>query len=65
MGSFAVDTVDLAGIEWSPDDSAIVIWDSPLEYKVSSSRPSFNFKFPIILYIFQWLYAFFFSHHVE
>ncbi|XP_031392138.1 WD repeat-containing protein WRAP73 isoform X4 [Punica granatum] len=33
MGSFAVDTLDLADIEWSPDDSAIVIWDSPLEYK--------------------------------
>lgn len=35
MGVFAVDTIDLADIEWSPDDSAIVIWDSPLEYKVS------------------------------
>ena len=34
MGVFAVDTLDLADIEWSPDDSAIVIWDSPLEYKV-------------------------------
>lgn len=34
MGTFAVDTLDLADIEWSPDDSAIVIWDSPLEYKV-------------------------------
>ncbi|CAN0916025.1 WD repeat-containing protein WRAP73 [Linum grandiflorum] len=33
MGSFAVDTVDLADIGYSPDDSAIVIWDSPLEYK--------------------------------
>lgn len=31
---FAVDTLDLADIQWSPDDSAIVIWDSPLEYKV-------------------------------
>ncbi|KAL8224046.1 hypothetical protein R6Q57_019521 [Mikania cordata] len=34
MGVFAVDTLDLADVEWSPDDSAIVIWDSPLEYKV-------------------------------
>lgn len=34
MGVFAVDTLDLADLEWSPDDSAIVIWDSPLEYKV-------------------------------
>jgi hypothetical protein len=34
MGVFAVDTLDLAGVEWSPDDSAIVAWDSILEYKV-------------------------------
>lgn len=34
MGSFAVDTMDLAGVEWSPDDSALVIWDSFTEYKV-------------------------------
>ncbi|KVI04530.1 WD repeat-containing protein WRAP73 isoform X1 [Cynara cardunculus var. scolymus] len=34
MGVFAVDTLDLADVEWSPDDTAIVIWDSPLEYKV-------------------------------
>jgi WD40 repeat protein len=34
MGVFAVDTVDLAGVEWSPDDSSIVVWDSLLEYKV-------------------------------
>jgi hypothetical protein len=34
MGVFAVDTLDLAGVEWSPDDSAIVAWDSLLEYKV-------------------------------
>lgn len=31
---FAVDTLDLADIQWSPDDSAIVIWDSSLEYKI-------------------------------
>lgn len=36
MGIFAVDTLDLADIEWSPGDSAIVIWDSPLEYKVTT-----------------------------
>ncbi|KAL0400997.1 UNVERIFIED_CONTAM: WD repeat-containing protein WRAP73 [Sesamum latifolium] len=29
MGVFAVDTLDLSDIQWSPDDSAIVIWDSP------------------------------------
>jgi hypothetical protein len=34
MGAFAVDTLDLADIEWSPDDSSIVIWDAPLEFKV-------------------------------
>lgn len=34
MGVFAVDTLDLADVGWSPDDSAVVIWDSPLEYKV-------------------------------
>ncbi|XWS36981.1 hypothetical protein CRYUN_Cryun19dG0004000 [Craigia yunnanensis] len=39
MGVFAVDTVDLADIQWSPDDSAIVIWDSPLEYKVLIYSP--------------------------
>lgn len=37
IGGFAVDTLDLADTEWSPDDSAIVIWDSPLEYKVRTS----------------------------
>lgn len=35
MGVFSVDTIDLADIEWSPDDTAIVVWDSLLEYKVS------------------------------
>ncbi|XP_008798782.2 WD repeat-containing protein WRAP73 [Phoenix dactylifera] len=39
MGTFAVDTIDLAGVEWSPDDSAIVIWDSLLEYKVLIYSP--------------------------
>ncbi|CAH9090720.1 unnamed protein product [Cuscuta epithymum] len=39
MGVFAVDTLDLADIQWSPDDSAIVIWDSPLEYKVLIYSP--------------------------
>ncbi|KAJ6705305.1 WD REPEAT PROTEIN 8-RELATED [Salix purpurea] len=39
MGAFSVDTLDLADIEWSPDDSAIVIWDSPLEYKVLIYSP--------------------------
>ncbi|KAL9267780.1 WD repeat-containing protein [Drosera capensis] len=39
MGVFAVDTLDVADIEWSPDDSALVIWDSPLEYKVLIYSP--------------------------
>ncbi|EPS70438.1 hypothetical protein M569_04319 [Genlisea aurea] len=39
MGVFAVDTLDLCDIQWSPDDSAIVIWDSPLEYKVLIYSP--------------------------
>ncbi|XP_022969756.1 WD repeat-containing protein WRAP73 isoform X1 [Cucurbita maxima] len=39
MGVFAVDTLDLADIEWSPDDSSIVVWDSPLEYKVLIYSP--------------------------
>lgn len=39
MGSFAVDTMDLAGVEWSPDDSALVIWDSLTEYKVLIYSP--------------------------
>ncbi|OAY78465.1 WD repeat-containing protein WRAP73 [Ananas comosus] len=39
MGVFAVDTIDLAGVEWSPDDSAIVVWDSLLEYKVLIYSP--------------------------
>jgi hypothetical protein len=28
-----------AGVEWSPDDSAIVVWDSLLEYKVLLFSP--------------------------
>ncbi|GJM91471.1 hypothetical protein PR202_ga07846 [Eleusine coracana subsp. coracana] len=28
---------DLAGVEWSPDDSSIVVWDSLLEYKFNQS----------------------------
>ncbi|KAL8141458.1 hypothetical protein V2J09_014490 [Rumex salicifolius] len=39
MGEFAVDTLDLADMQWSPDDSALVIWDSPLEYKVLIYSP--------------------------
>ncbi|CAB4274659.1 unnamed protein product [Prunus armeniaca] len=39
MGVFAVDTLELSDTEWSPDDSAIVIWDSPLEYKVQMYSP--------------------------
>ncbi|GAB4825899.1 hypothetical protein Ancab_008766 [Ancistrocladus abbreviatus] len=39
MRVFAVDTLDLAEVEWSPDDSALVLWDSPLEYKVLIYSP--------------------------
>jgi hypothetical protein len=34
MGTFGADTIDLADLEWSPTDSNIAVWDSPLEYKV-------------------------------
>ena len=37
MGTFGADTVDLADLEWSPTDSTIAVWDSPLEYKVLSA----------------------------
>ncbi|KAK9699303.1 hypothetical protein RND81_08G166000 [Saponaria officinalis] len=36
---FPVDTLDFADMEWSPDDSAILVWDSPLEYKVLVYTP--------------------------
>lgn len=39
MGTFTVDTIDLADLEWSPNDSAIVVWDSPLDYKVLIYSP--------------------------
>ncbi|KAG0454083.1 hypothetical protein HPP92_025387 [Vanilla planifolia] len=39
MGTFAIDTIDCAGVEWSPDDSALVTWDSLLEYKVLIYSP--------------------------
>ena len=44
MGVFAVDTLDLADIEWSPDDSFIVIWDSSLEYKVCNFMFLFDYS---------------------
>lgn len=42
MGTFGADTVDLADLEWSPSDSNIAVWDSPLEYKVSLLQHSHN-----------------------
>lgn len=36
MGTHAVDTTDLSDVEWSPTDSTIAVWDSSLEYKVTS-----------------------------
>ncbi|KAK9144874.1 hypothetical protein Sjap_004777 [Stephania japonica] len=50
MGVFSVDTLDLADIEWSPDDSAIVIWDSPLEYKVLIYSPDGRCLFRYLAY---------------
>jgi hypothetical protein len=38
MGTFGADTIDLADLEWSPTDSNIAVWDSPLEYKVCKSH---------------------------
>ena len=38
MAEFAVDTIDLTHMEWSSNDSAPVIWDSPLEYE----EPNFD-----------------------
>ncbi|KAJ4786647.1 WD repeat-containing protein WRAP73 [Rhynchospora pubera] len=39
MGSFPVDTLDLAGLQWAPDDTSILVWDSLLEYKVLIYSP--------------------------
>eukprot|EP00252_Welwitschia_mirabilis_P019741 TRINITY_DN4656_c0_g1_i1.p1 TRINITY_DN4656_c0_g1~~TRINITY_DN4656_c0_g1_i1.p1 ORF type:complete len:393 (-),score=58.09 TRINITY_DN4656_c0_g1_i1:241-1419(-) len=39
MGTFSVDTIDLADLEWSPNDSGLVVWDSPLDYKVLIYSP--------------------------
>jgi len=50
MSVFAVDTVDLAGVEWSPDDSAIVVWDSLLEYKVLIYSPDGRCLFKYLAY---------------
>ncbi|OEL22508.1 WD repeat-containing protein WRAP73, partial [Dichanthelium oligosanthes] len=50
MSAFAVDTVDLAGVEWSPDDSAIVVWDSLLEYKVLIYSPDGRCLFKYLAY---------------
>ncbi|GJM91468.1 hypothetical protein PR202_ga07843 [Eleusine coracana subsp. coracana] len=34
---FSPVNLNLAGVEWSPDDSSIVVWDSLLEYKFNQS----------------------------
>lgn len=39
MGTFAVDTIELLDLEWSPNDSTIAVWDCPLEYKVLIYSP--------------------------
>uniref|UniRef100_A0A804QGT6 WD repeat-containing protein WRAP73 n=1 Tax=Zea mays TaxID=4577 RepID=A0A804QGT6_MAIZE len=50
MTVFAIDTVDLAGVEWSPYDSAIVVWDSLLEYKVLIYSPDGRCLFKYLAY---------------
>lgn len=53
MGNFEVGTTDLADLEWSPNDSTIAVWDSPLEYKVCTDRCiscTFNF-FSVFVYM--------------
>ncbi len=32
--NFPVDTVDLAGLKWSPDDKVLCVWESSLYYKL-------------------------------
>ncbi|GBG89539.1 hypothetical protein CBR_g49329 [Chara braunii] len=39
MESFAVDTFDLADLQWAPEDSCIAVWDSLLYYKVLVYAP--------------------------
>ncbi|CAI8603966.1 unnamed protein product [Vicia faba] len=50
MGMFALDTLDLADVEWSPDDSSILIWDSPLDYKVLIYSPDGRCLFKYVAY---------------
>nr|GEU63502.1 hypothetical protein [Tanacetum cinerariifolium] len=50
MGVFAVDTLDLADVEWSPNDSTIVLWDSPLEYKIDL----FGIDLPVWVTSYHW-----------
>jgi len=37
---FSIDTEDVAQVEWSPDDSAIICVDTPLQYKICIYTPS-------------------------
>eukprot|EP01112_Ceratiomyxa_fruticulosa_P007573 TRINITY_DN1970_c0_g1_i3.p1 TRINITY_DN1970_c0_g1~~TRINITY_DN1970_c0_g1_i3.p1 ORF type:complete len:452 (-),score=74.72 TRINITY_DN1970_c0_g1_i3:49-1404(-) len=37
--TFKVDTSDLVDVSWSPDGSNVVIWDSPLDYKLLVYSP--------------------------
>ncbi|BBN06852.1 WD repeat-containing protein WRAP73 [Marchantia polymorpha subsp. ruderalis] len=39
MGVFETETTDFWDLEWSPKDSTIAVWDSPLEYKVLIYSP--------------------------
>lgn len=56
VGNFEASTSDLADLEWSPTDSTIAVWDSPLEYKVlllscdSIMKLQFHFLFQGLLF---------------
>ena len=34
MNHFQVDTLDLADLAWSKDDTAIIVWDNPIEWRI-------------------------------
>jgi hypothetical protein len=36
---FETGTEDLVDIQWAPDDSCIVVWDSPVHYSIIAFSP--------------------------
>ncbi len=40
MNHFQVETSDLADLRWSSDDTAIVVWDNPIECKLLIYSPT-------------------------